>query len=162
MKNFILIFILVISTSCFAQSNFSEGWEGDWNQNWTISNGTWQVGVPINGPGSAHGGQNCAAIVLNGNYPPNANTRLISSAITIPGSTQNPRLRFWQWFSFSIGDSARVEIKTAGDVNWIPVSGRYTYTSSNTWSCPLIDLSSYAGQNVQIAFHFYSNSDGYV
>ncbi len=64
--------------------------------------GTWEVGVPTSGPDSAFNGQNCAATVLNGNYPAYADTRLIRhTSFVVPSANQNPRLRFWQWYSFS-------------------------------------------------------------
>src|SRR5437667_6293 len=56
---------LVTGTPVF---NNPEGWEngiGDWY----AETGTWQVGVPTSGPGAAHSGTNCAATILNGNYP---------------------------------------------------------------------------------------------
>src|ERR1019366_2633488 len=74
--------------------NNPEGFEngiGDWY----AESGIWQVGVPTSGPGSAHSGTNCAATILNGNYPVGANSRLVSPLFAVPPSSSSPYLRFW-------------------------------------------------------------------
>lgn len=77
---------------------WSEDFEGDWFENWYVDHGVWEVGVPTSGPGSAFSGQNCAGTVLGGNYTPNASTRLIRMPFTVPAASENPRLRFYNWF----------------------------------------------------------------
>ena len=65
--------------------NNPENWNfgiGDW---WA-DNGVWQVGEPTTGPGSSLSGQNCAATILNGNYPTGTNSRLTSPEIILPGN----------------------------------------------------------------------------
>ncbi len=53
-----------------------------------------------------------------------------------------------------------VEISTNNGGSWNQISPTYTYantaTSGGVWSRPSIDLSAFAGQSVQIAFHFTS------
>jgi hypothetical protein len=75
--------------------------EQDWEAgigSWYADNGLWEVGVPTVGPTSTHSGINCAGTVLGGNYPPNANTRLISPSISLPTPTGGEiiQLKFWQ------------------------------------------------------------------
>ncbi len=43
-----------------------------------------------------------------------------------------------------------------GSSTWIDVSQPYINTSGGVWTRPLIDLSSFAGQEIQIAFYFKS------
>ena len=77
----------------------------------------------------------------------------------VPAANQSPRLRFWHWYNF---DNALgfVEINT-GSNNWQQISPTYlNVNGGGVWSRPSIDLSAYAGQSVQIAFHF--TSGGYV
>jgi hypothetical protein len=148
--------------------NNPEGFElglGDWS----VDFGTWQVGVPTSGPGSAYDGTNCAASVLGGNYASYVDSSLISPAFTVPASNSYPRLRFWQWFSFAGsangdgGSYGYVEIK-AGTNAWqalplypgAPLSATYHSSSSGVWSRPSIDLTPFAGQTVQLAFTFHS------
>ncbi|MCK6620794.1 MAG: T9SS type A sorting domain-containing protein [Calditrichaceae bacterium] len=139
---------------------WSEDWEGNWIVDWHVEAGSWQVGTPSSGPNSAYNGQNCAATVLAGNYPPNANTRLIRhTSFIVPNANQNPRLRFWHWYSISSGDQATVQIKV-GAGNWQTISETYTNTSSAVWTSPVIDLSAFSDSTVQIAFYF--TSDGNV
>ena len=71
---------------------------------WFAERGTWQVGVPTSGPGSAHEGANCAATVLAGNYADDTTSRLISPPFIVPAVSQIPRLRFSHWYNFSCSD----------------------------------------------------------
>src|SRR5262249_6883809 len=91
---------------------------------WSVDNGTWEVGVPSSGPRAAHSGGQCAATVLAGNYGENVTTRLVSPAFEVPAANQSPRLRFWHWFSFGAGDFGTVQIKD-GTNGWVNLSGSY-------------------------------------
>ena len=76
--------------------------------------------------------------------------------MVVPATNQFPRLRFWHWFNFenAIGF---VEISTNNGTNWNQISPTYeNITSGGVWSRPSIDLSAFAGESVQIAFHFTS------
>jgi hypothetical protein len=73
----------------------------------------------------------------------------------VPGADQNPRLRFWQWYSFGGHDFGRVQIK-AGTNNWYTLQ-EFSGYSGATWSYPSYDLSTYAGQTVQFGFYFESH-----
>jgi hypothetical protein len=145
---------LVTGTPVF---NNPEGFElglGDWS----AERGTWQVGVPTFGPSAAYAGTNCAATVLAGNYPDFADSRLISAPLTLPPALAAPALRFRQWFRFVAGDQAAVEIKATNTNTWTPLA---TYSGINGgWTYPFLDLSSFGGKTVQIAFHFTSNGGG--
>ncbi|MDI6803004.1 MAG: hypothetical protein QME58_04045, partial [Bacteroidota bacterium] len=98
--------IIFISCTAFAQvdtlwfENFDDLDTLAWTNRWNVSAGTWEVGIPTSGPGSAYSPQRCAATILAGNYPSNANTRLERiQSFTVPPASQNPRLRFWHWFN---------------------------------------------------------------
>jgi hypothetical protein len=136
-------------------------------RDWSTERGTWQVGVPTSGPGSAHGGTNCAATVLAGNYGGFVDSRFVSPELIVPPAATSPGLRFWHWYSFAGGCSCGsfctdegsygyVEIQTRPN-NWQTISATYT-GSSTVWSQPFIDLTPYAGQSVRVAFHFHSAS----
>lgn len=161
-----LCFTLIEPHAIFAQTPdtlWFEDWEGDWTENWHVSAGTWEVGIPTSGPGGAYNGQNCAATVLTGNYFEPVDSRLIRhTSFVVPPASENPRLRFWHWYSFSYYDYGEVQISMDNGVTWENVSVSYTWTGSNVWTYPLIDLSAFAGQSIIIAFHFHSqdNSGG--
>jgi regulation of enolase protein 1 (concanavalin A-like superfamily) len=142
--------------------NNPEGFEagiGDWY----AEQGTWQVGSPkksdgppINSVGArVHSGTNCAVTLLNADYPASMNSRFISAAFAVPASASSPYLRFWQWYSFGSSgwgsDYGVVEIRV-GTNAWQALSPQYTGYSSG-WTEPALDLSAYAGQTVQVAFH---------
>jgi hypothetical protein len=55
---------------------WTEDFEGNWVFDWSVTAGTWQVGDPSTGPGSAFVNTRCAATVLDGNYPEGVNSRL--------------------------------------------------------------------------------------
>jgi hypothetical protein len=124
---------------------------------WSIDHDVWQVGAPTFGPTAAHSGTNCVGTVLNGNYPATADSRLISPELLVPSASDNPRLRFWHWFSIYTGDVAQVEISVSGGA-WQALSAPFVNNSA-VWTEPSIDLSAYAGQSVQIAFHLTANGD---
>ncbi len=142
-------------------SEFFENFEGNWTQDWYVSNGTWEVGKPTSGPNGTYTGQNCAATVLTGNYSENVESRLIKiNTFKVPSADQNPHLRFWHWYSFGEADTGKVQIKVDGG-NWQTISENYTKNSSGIWSYPIIDLTPFAGKNIQIGFHFKSVFTGW-
>ena len=164
MKKIVLFTLTILMTSVVSLSQttvWSEDFEIDPTSRWSVSSGVWEMGVPTSGPNTSHGGTQCAATVLNGNYPNYADTRLFRlSYFTVPSADQNPRLRFWHWFSFDSGDYGKVQIHVQGAPNtdWLDISEQYIYTGSSVWTFPSIDLSAYAGQAIQIAFYLHSDS----
>ena len=153
------IFLGLLAFNVYPQKTvvWSDGFEegmGDWY----ASNGTWQVGVPTSGPNAANTGAQCAATILNGNYSGNVNSRLISPAFTIPSLGQNPRLRFWHWYSIAGDDYGYVQLKVVGSDVWQTISETYNQSGSGVWSSPSIDLSAFADSSVQIAFLFISGN----
>jgi hypothetical protein len=132
---------------------FEKGWNG-----WTIDNGTiWEVGSPTSGPGSAFAGNGLVATLLEGNYPEDRSSRLISPPFEVPTAEQMPRLRFWQWWSIGAHDWAQVQIKT-GSNDWRALSGQIVLDSSSHWSRGWVDLTAYSGQTVQLGFYLESHS----
>ncbi len=127
--------------------DFESGWNG-----WTSDSGFWQIGV---GGGRSGSG---VCTVLGGNAPDNANTRLISPPFTVPSTNDNPRLQFSHYFStVEPADYCFVEIRTVGG-SWTTISPSYYYYSG-VWTPARIDLKAYAGQQVQIAFRYISDSN---
>lgn len=132
---------------------------GDWH----ADNGVWEIGEPTVGPDTCYSDSNCAGTVLNNNYPPNANTRLISPEFDLPNlvSPAKLHLHFWHWFvtneDDALGpDEGRVQLS----VNygpWESIMGPLA-GSSSVWTHVSVDLSKYAGMNVRLAFNFTSTS----
>ena len=76
-----------------------------------------------------------------------------SPAFVVPGAEENPRLRFWHWYSFNVGpDYGEVQIRM-GTNAWQALA-HYEGHGSGVWSRPALDLSVYAGQSVQVGFVF--------
>lgn len=142
-------------TSSLLQTDFESG-IGDW----FVDNGLWEVGVPSAGPDMAFSGQHAAGTVLNGNYPVNANTRLISPAIDLPTVTadQEIRLRFWHWFSFASGDNGVVQL-SVDNGEWQTLSTVPFDGSSITWTQFLADITAFAGSSVRVGFLLRSDSN---
>jgi len=139
--------------------NFEIGW-GGWQADYFGGRATdfaiWEIGTPTSGPGAAHEGTNCAATMLAGNYPDDRVSRLVSQPFMVPGAEQNPRLRFWHWWSFSCDDYGQVQISTNNEATWIPLA---TYAASSPWTRPQLDLTPYAGMNVRLGLYFYSHNN---
>jgi hypothetical protein len=152
--------------------NNPEGFEtgmGDWY----AEQGTWQVGSPTKSSGpptnslgaQAYEGTNCAVTLLNSDYPAGMNSRLVSPYFVLPPVSSHPYLRFWHWYSFACAfygcDYGVVEI-AVGTNAWQAISPEYTQYSDN-WTEPFIDLTSFGGQTVQLAFDaVYKNGQNAV
>ncbi len=132
---------------------------------WWASNGIWEVGEATSGPGEPHSGVNLAATVLDGNYPDNVNSALVSPSIVLPAieTGEEIHLRFWHWFSIGGYDIVRVQVseETAPGVwsNWTTLS-TYSRNSGGVWTYPLVDLSAYAGKKVRIGFALKQGNSG--
>jgi len=127
---------------------------------WSVDNGLWETGTPGIGPDSCHSGDSCAGTVLNGPYPSNADTRLISPPVRLnPGEGQLPGLFFWHWFllteSAHGNDIGLVQISVDGGP-WQDVAGPYSGISP-IWSQVYVDLSAFADSLVRIAFFMVSD-----
>ncbi len=136
-----------------------EGFETSWD-GWEADNGVWEIGVPTSGPPAdsqgnrAHEGTNVLATVLDDNYPRYTDERAISPVFEVPAAADNPRLRFWHWFStYDANDKGYVEVREVGTTDWVKVSEDYHHTSG-AWTQAQVDLSAYAGKSIQVAFHF--------
>jgi hypothetical protein len=158
----LLVLSLSYTTVTGQESNtvFNDGFENGWG-NWWVDNGVWDIGTPTVGPDTCHSGSNCAGTVLNGNYPDNANTRLISPSIKLPnlGSNEKLRLQFWYWFqlfeSVHGNDQGWIQVSVNGG-NWKTVYGPFSGISS-AWTQVYVDLSSYADSTIRIAFYMTSD-----
>jgi len=130
-KRFFLgILVIGIFFLCFSMASaevtetcFSEDWEygqGDWD----IDNGVWEVGTPTAGPGAAHSGSQCAGTVLDGDYPGDTDSRIISPPFRVCEAIGNEEihLRFWHWFSYSSYDAGYVQVSVWDDSTnaWLP------------------------------------------
>ncbi len=153
-----------------------EDWEtpapapGNWQDNWVpegTGGGMWEVGESGQVAGEPApimpSGPNCLATRLGAAYDEYHDTRLRRLAtIVVPPASEHPHLRFWHWYSYSCGDTASFEIRDANDpaATWQAVRA-YTGTSGGVWSSPRIDLSDYAGQEIEISFrHVTTNCSG--
>ena len=163
---------LLATGSGHAETVFwSDDFETNATSRWT-TNSMWHVSSPTAGPVvnaagfRTHSAARCASTQ---NYPANQDARLIctnyngSSSFVVPDASQYPRLRFWHWFNCPLDQYGPyalgvVEIKS-GTNAWQQISPRYE-GSSGVWSRPSLDLQAYAGQSVQIAFHFYTGCCG--
>lgn len=158
-----IIFIILLFKISLAQppdTLFFENWESGQGI-WFADNGVWEWGIPTIGPDSAYSGQYLMGTILNGNYPPNANTRLISPSITLPGiqGDEEIHLYFWQWFrmnetDFWGPDQGYVQI-SVNNGPWQTIAGPISGLSP-LWTRVGVDISSFADSTVRIAFYFTS------
>lgn len=128
---------------------------------WTHSGGLWQWGAPTSGPNGAHSGTKVWATNLSDTYPNNANASLVTPPLNLSGLSA-ASLQFAHWFSIERNyDFGRVEVTTDGGSNWTTLA-QYTAPGSGGqpvgWENPLLDLTDYVGQTIQIRFRFTSDS----
>ena len=145
------------------QEDFESG-QGDWY----ADNGVWEIGIPTAGPDSTHSPQNCAGTILSGNYPPNANTRLVSPQVdlrsVIIGEGEKIRLYFWHWFdmdeeSTSGPDEGHLQI-SVNNGPWEPaaaLAGPFSGIGL-AWTQVYVDLTAYVGYQIRLGFYFTSTS----
>jgi VWFA-related protein len=161
---FVSIFLIFITMNAIAQTPVLQngGFESGWT-NWSTDNGVWQIGTPTAGPGACYEGTQCAGTVLDGDYPPDTDSRLISFHVGLPtvSGLEEIHLRFQNWFSYNAFDSGQVQVAVWNGTSWgdwldagIPV----THTSG--WSLKDVDLTAYAGKTIRIAFYHVAAQDG--
>lgn len=158
----------------------------DGGSNWTIvpavaENPCWQIGVPTSGPEAAHGGENVAATILEGEYPNECKDLIYyNDEFTVPSSGV-PTISFYAYVDivgtgYSPYDYVEVLAKKSNDM-WETTTG--LYLSAETPSTldaldnkrtkitkPLktnyykfsAKLSDFKGQTVQIGFRFVSDT----
>lgn len=160
--------VLFLSANCgHAETVFwSDNFETNAGSRWTANN-VWHIASPTAGPSTNAAGfrtYSASHCATTQNYPANQDARLIctnyngTNFLVVPAASQNPRLRFWQWFNFPIDQYGPyalgfVELRV-GTNSWQQISPTYESNGGDVWSRPAIDLSSFAGQSVQIAFRF--------
>ena len=145
----------------FGDGTFEDGWGG-----WSADRGVWQIGVPTSGPGSAYEGTSVAGTILDGDYPYYTDSRLISPSVILPtvSGDEEIHLKFWHWFHYyPYGhnysyDYGRVQISTDNGQTWIDI-GELVTNSSGDWLSSSVDLTTYAGQKVKIAFYHREDPD---
>ncbi len=137
--------------------------------------GVWEFGEPSYGPGSAYSGTFAWGTVLGGDYPNDADARLVSPLVVV--TEENAFFAFRTWYDFSDDDAGRLEYSTDDGNTWHPLDivGGYPGTSplfggegafvgsSGGWVPVVVDLSAFAGDQpvpLLIAFHFVSNDQG--
>lgn len=134
---------------------------------WASSRGNWYVGSPTVGPTRAYRGTKCAGLAMSGTYYNGVASGLVSPPFTVP-TTQNPRLRFWHWFSIdgSGGDGAHCyQGGDYGQVYAVLPDGTeealsLAYFWNSDWTRESLSLAKYAGRRIQVEFYFYSNCSG--
>ncbi len=141
---------------------YKKDFEDDW-RDWWASNGQWEVGNPTTGPEECYAGSSlCAATKLDGNYADNNESRLISPYIQLPALGEI-YLRFRHWASFGSYDAGRVQISyETSPGEWSAWETRVSYSnSSGDWAYPLVDLTSYAGDKIRVAFWIDQGNSGW-
>jgi len=157
----VLICLLLLCTNtASAETVFSEDFE-EGASDWSTDNGVWEIGVPTSGPTAAHSGSNVAATILDGNYPAQTDSRLVSPVLELPtlGSVnERIELRFWNWYSYHFGngspDQGRIQINVqTGGVwgGWTTLATvveqiDWRINSGSDWSPVSVDLTAYAGK----------------
>lgn len=136
---------------------WSSGFESDVSE-WTVEGGLWEFGVgDVNEP-LPHGGDALAGTVLGGLYTAHADARLISPVLKVPANTHQPRIKFAYWYDFAAGDYGQVQIRVKGDP-WENVPAGTLNYRSKSWSQRVVDLSEYAGKEIQIAFRIVTDAE---
>ncbi|KPK27686.1 MAG: hypothetical protein AMJ61_04830, partial [Desulfobacterales bacterium SG8_35_2] len=79
----LLVLFCFSNTPAYALDVFVDDFEGG-QGDWFADNGVWQIGTPTAGPASCFEGSQCMGTILDGNYPPDTDSPLISPVIDLP------------------------------------------------------------------------------
>jgi bacillopeptidase F len=130
----------------------------------------WEIGDPSGaGPGTAYSGANCSGTNIVDDYYPSADITLVTPFVEL--GTAPMILSFFTWYNMDTGgeDGGFIEISANGGpwsqiwpVGGYPWVGGYMggyfrdgYSGNSAgWEYEEFDLSAYAGQAVQVRFHF--------
>ena len=133
--------------------SFEDGWSG-----WTVDNGVWERGVPTYGPPTnalglrAHEGSNCVATALGDNYPDSTlDTRLESPGLMCRRRDITRDCGSGTTIISDSSDNGSVQIRVVGSNTWETLASYGNY-SGYSWVYPSLDLSAYAGKQVQLGF----------
>ncbi len=137
---------------------------------WDTQYGVWQIGErDPNCSNCVHSGVSCAATILEGNYPLDTPSRLISAPFILPATGNNDdelQIRFWHWYSYVWYDYGQVQISykvkpsaTTWEA-WEDIGPRFSGTSG-VWTPYRIDITKYAGKKIRIAFYHHEEHEHY-
>lgn len=134
----------------------------------------WELGLPTFAPVvMANSGTNCWATDLDNSYNASANNDLLSPVINLMGLLGPITLQWAQRYQIESAsfDHAFVEVREMGGVNPRKVWEWNGATMSNTvgspattiqesagWGLYSADISDYAGKNIEVRFHFDSDT----
>jgi hypothetical protein len=154
----IFLFLLGIAIQPVRAAVFQDDFEAGWG-NWHVDNGIWDIGTPSAGPEACHSGVKCAGTILDGNYLPNTDSRLISPSIRLSevSGDEEIHLRFWHWFSYAGSDVGYAQISVYDETteqwsSWETIV-KEIVSISPIWTPVGADLTKYAGQKIKIAFY---------
>jgi hypothetical protein len=131
---------------------------------WTVENGVWQIGVPDSRPGDPYEGDLCAGTILAGNYPDYTSSRLVSPSFWVPAITSDEEVHFriWQWVEYG-DDYGQIQISVQDEESgawseWMELDLSEPSTRTSDWAPKAVDLTSYTGKKVRIAFYHIADS----
>ncbi len=169
----ILLCWLIPSVGFGDQVIFEENFESGWGDYWSADNGVWEIGTPTEGPEIAYEGNSCAGTNLDGFYPGNTNSNLISPIIELPevGPSQSISIQFMQWYKYSWYGNWTGKDLPAGLIHissfnnstkqWEQwnVLGSIS-TNSSGWRTAKFDITTYSKQKIKFYFYHIGKESG--
>ncbi len=132
------------------QDEWEQGNPGDWY-------GPTMIVVQSLHPNSPHWGDGCWGSDMDNTYNNLANTSLISPAINLI-EARTATLSFWQWYDFETDwDRGYLEISRDGGDTWHLLD---TYSGHQTWNEIEIDLTQWAGNEINFRFRYETDKYG--
>ena len=159
---FVLIFSFVFIHHSYAQGGnlitkdlYVESFEEGMND-WFADNGVWEAGIPTSGPSTVAHGEQVVATILDGDYPSDAMSRLVSPPLRLPAAsdTSNMYLTVSHWYSFSDGDVGKLQVSIGGG-EWqdLPIDS-IAGISSEWKTLTFSNMDTFAGEVIRLGFNF--------
>ncbi len=140
---------------------YTQGFEE--NANGWIFDGVWEYGIPTGVGPRAYEGEKLATTVLNGNYPDNANSWMITPPIDLRNaSLETASLRFYEWYNMENNyDKGYILVTSNFGETWTELRPVITGIKE-VWKEAYINLNNYIGSEnpVYVAFRFTSDVSG--
>lgn len=132
----------------------------------------WEWGIPTGAPVASCRSGSCWDTDLDGTYANSANQTLVSPPIDLAGQTRTLRLEWWHKYALEgfHYDKFWVDVRVVGDplstrrvYSWQGFNSRFSFGSTQIddpvgWTRSSADISSFAGQTIEVVFTLATDS----
>jgi hypothetical protein len=140
---------------CVWAEDFEAGIPADWTTIDNLGNGGWLTNADYARANETGGAGLAAAVDSDAIGSLNVDAELWTPEFTVPAAAELTFQERWRPYTGGLDELGDVDISTDGGANWANLLQR-TELDNLTAVLTTIDLSSYAGQDVNVRWHYYN------